>query len=674
MIVVSNTAAIPVTADVFLDFLGKRHTSAPLTFQPYETKPLSIAALLAGLNGSPSQAPDGGISIIPRGPQPSLIAQGRIADPLGGFSTGLSLHDAAHQQASALHANGVPIGAPSLDSPYALMGTFVPHVIVRNLQATPQSVTLTVEYPGAEGTEQVALPPLTLAGYTSQETTLESVMGALPLPLAFCSVRIQHDGPPGSVIAVVSSLEISGNSAVDSPVANEGDGWAGAGAHAWRLDAHTESVLFLTNESEKECPIAVQVHANGVAYQVSDVSLKPRETRAIDLRRLRDAQQADWQGHKIPAGATDGIVVWSRLAQLPVMGQMEVVEPTEAMASPDYEGGDGCPDCYAGSVMVPAQVTLVPTHQSTFHVEGDFQDCNGDDSYSVVSGGSWWSWNTAVATVGTQGQATGVSGGSTTIEDDFSAQSCDPCGPCDCYYDDDSGYGTANVITISGPNTVWWFNGYAPSGYAATIQLTAQPPSGSRQWNVVSGPINIANNTAQVATIQGTGLSQTSGDAKVTVTINGVTSSQFAITVRGPKLLVPNGITDVSDPTYAYLSTMGYIIQDNFSQSMPSNVPLNESWTTPASYDYTGANWRQPAPGGTTSQGAGFVDNIYGEASTMTPTPQSPPPLISTKVQHWGQDWRVGTTGIGAGARVQKDVIQKYISYARHNSIVTPAP
>ncbi len=240
----------------------------------------------------------------------------------------------------------------------------------------------------------------------------------------------------------------------------------------------------------------------------------------------------------------------------------------------------------------------------------------------------------------------------------------------------DSDYGTANVVTISGPNTVWWFDGYAPSGYAATIQLTAQPTSSSYQWNIVSGSsiIHIANNTAQVATIQGTGLSQTPGDAKVTVTINGVTSNQFAITVRGPKLLAPNGMTDVSDGTYAYHSTLFYIIKDNFSQSMPSNVPLNESWTTPASYDYTGANWRQPAPNGTTSQGAGFVDNIYGEVSTMTPPPHSPPPLISTRVQHWGQDWRVGTTGIGAGARVQKDVLQKYISYARHNSIVTPAP
>lgn len=176
------------------------------------------------------------------------------------------------------------------------MGTFIPHVIVRNLLATTQTVT--VEYNGAQGTQQVVLPPLTLAGYTSQDTTLESVMGELPLPLPFCSIRIQHDGPPGSVIASVSSLEIGGNSAIDSPVANEGDGWAGSGAYAWRVDQNTQSVLFLTNQGAKECPIAMQVHADGVAYYVANLSLKPRETRAVDLRKLRDAQQADLQAIK----------------------------------------------------------------------------------------------------------------------------------------------------------------------------------------------------------------------------------------------------------------------------------------------------------------------------------------------------------------------------------------
>ena len=426
MIVVSNTAATPVTADVFLDFRGKRYASAPLTFEPHETKPLSVAGLLASLNLSPSQAPEGGISIIPRSPQPSLIAQGRITDPPGGFSSGLSFPDPAHQLASALHANGIPVGEPSPDSPYARMGTFVPHVIVRNLQATPQTVTITVEYAGEKGTEQVVLPPLTLAGYANQETTSESVMGELPLPLPFCSVRIQHGGPPGSVVAAVSSREARGNSAIDSPVANEGDGWAGSGAHAWHLDEGTESVLFLTNESEKECPIGVQVHANGVAYQVPALSLKPRETRAIDLRKLRDAQQADLQDHMIPVAATDGIVRWTRLAKLPVMGQMEVVQPAEAMASPDFEGGDPCPPCYAGSRMVPTQSTLIPTQTVDFNVSGLFQDCDGLPEPWALSSVDWISWYPAVATAsngsGTQGLVTGVSGGSTRIEADLIAQ------------------------------------------------------------------------------------------------------------------------------------------------------------------------------------------------------------------------------------------------------------
>jgi hypothetical protein len=166
-----------------------------------------------------------------------------------------------------------------------------------------------------------------------------------------------------------------------------------------------------------------------------------------DLGKLRDAQQADWQGHKIPATATDGIVLWSRLAQLPVMGQMEVVQPAEATASPDDEGGDPCL-CYAGSLMVPEEVTLLPTQTHTFQVKAEYDDCNDDLSYgNVVT--NWTSYNTAVAMVSpTQGVLTSVKAvgwGSADIMGDFTVQDCDPCGPCDCSDYEDQAFGTVDV-------------------------------------------------------------------------------------------------------------------------------------------------------------------------------------------------------------------------------------
>jgi len=159
-----------------------------------------------------------------------------MTDPNRGFSTTLNFPDPKLLRASALHASGVPIGTPSKDSPFSGTGTFVPHVIVRNLTAAAQAVTITVEYPGEDGPAQAALPPLPLEGYTTKDVPLDSLLGSLPLPLPFCSIRIQYSGAPGSAIGEVSCIEEKGDLVIDSRLANERDGWVGSGAHPWHLD------------------------------------------------------------------------------------------------------------------------------------------------------------------------------------------------------------------------------------------------------------------------------------------------------------------------------------------------------------------------------------------------------------------------------------------------------
>src|SRR3989449_6630174 len=249
---VSNTAAEVAMADIFLDVQGQRHAIAPLNFAPHETKVLSVAQLLAGLELSPAQAPEGGITIIPRGAKATLIAQGKITDAARGFSTTLNFPDPSLQLASALHASGVPIGTPTKDSPFAKTGTFIPHVIVRNLLGSPQVVTVTIEYAREQGPARSVLAPISLVGYETKDLALDSALGLLPLPLPYCSIRIQYSGPPGSAIAEVSSIEQREDLVIDTRLANEGDSWAGSGANPWHLDAETESILFLTSMADQE--------------------------------------------------------------------------------------------------------------------------------------------------------------------------------------------------------------------------------------------------------------------------------------------------------------------------------------------------------------------------------------------------------------------------------------
>ncbi len=426
---VSNASDLPAQADVFLDFAGGRHPRAALDFRPRETKVLSITRLLSDLNASPSQAPEGGFSIIPRGTN-RLLAQGHISDPTAGFSTTLHFLRPEVQRVSALHASGVPIGTPARESPFAGAGTFIPHVVVRNLIPLQQIVTITLEYPRRKGTGQIALAPIYLQGNQTSDISLESIFGLLPLPLPHCSIRIQYSGMPGSLTAEVSSVEAQGDLVVDSRLANEGDGGAGSGANPWHLNHETSSVLFLTNMGDKVARIGFDVVTLKGHYYLSKLKLDPHETRAIDLGRLRDAQSPDFMGNTIPLGATDGALLWERLDDVPVSGRLVVMQRGRGIATNFDCSPCNCPssyvqldiapygtDCSAPGITtlnVVANFTLQLTACAKYHVP-----CTTNYTYSEVTGSaSWSSSNTAAATVDNssrKGLVTGISAGSASI-------------------------------------------------------------------------------------------------------------------------------------------------------------------------------------------------------------------------------------------------------------------
>lgn len=235
-------------------------------------------------------------------------------------------------------------------------------------------------------------------------------------------------------------------------------------------------------------------------------------------------------------------------------------------------------------------------------------------------------------------------------------------------------------------STLWWFNGQSPSGYTTSTTLTANPAgAGSYSWSVSQTGTKVTLGTNGQSTMQVTsaGWSSTVGDVSMTVTVNGIASDAYILTVRGPKTLQAGAITDSCDATYAYLSIVDYTIIDNLLSPLPSPVPLNEFWaSSPAcGSSYPSCNWiRGPATGFTTTSSApsSFGDHIQGQANGYSPLAVGPSGCSTgvgtAVVQFWGQDWRVGSTSPGVGLRVQTDSLQKYIDHAKHNNIITPYP
>ncbi len=100
--------------------------------------------------------------------------------------------------------------------------------------------------------------------------------------------------------------------------------------------------------------------------------------------------------------------------------------------------------------------------------------------------------------------------------------------------------GTNVKPTISGPNTLWWFKGLSVgvSGYSSQVNLTASASSGSSyQWSIASGSDKVQiQGSAQSSTvaISSIGQSTAANDVSITVTVAGVVSNPFHLTVKAP--------------------------------------------------------------------------------------------------------------------------------------------
>ena len=142
------------------------------------------------------------------------------------------------------------------------------------------------------------------------------------------------------------------------------------------------------------------------------------------------------------------------------------------------------------------------------------------------------------------------------------------------------------------------------------------------------------------------------------------------------KMLIQNFVHN-ADATYGYLTEIHYRIEDQFTDVLPSDVPVNEAFGSIVT-DFAGTNWRRDAPSGKPVGPSDWFDMIGGEHFMLPPYPIATAPctpsLCNTAVQHWLQEWRVGSTSPGVGLRVQTDTLQKYTDHASHQNRVSPAP
>jgi hypothetical protein len=234
-------------------------------------------------------------------------------------------------------------------------------------------------------------------------------------------------------------------------------------------------------------------------------------------------------------------------------------------------------------------------------------------------------------------------------------------------------YVTPSKPVITGPDTVWWFNGKNPDQSGHPTQITLSTSAGSTtSWTVISGSSSVVlsavGNTATL-TSSGHEFSQHLGDVKVTVTVDGVTSDPFGVTSRTPTTL--KNPTNINRPCTlegkeGWERELHYRVTDNFND-LVTNAGANEAWSgTPV--------W--PAPdsvGGSAGDGT-FTDTIFVCAKPpdgLSPMPQSPQdPLGTTLVDTLSQIWCSGAQDSNEwgtacqGVQLQNGTVKHFLDHA----------
>jgi hypothetical protein len=235
--------------------------------------------------------------------------------------------------------------------------------------------------------------------------------------------------------------------------------------------------------------------------------------------------------------------------------------------------------------------------------------------------------------------------------------------------------------TITGPNTVWWFNGQNPDStdYPVSITLTSSAGAAT-SWSVSQPDSKVTlSPSGTTATLASTGsyFSGTPGDVSVYASANGKTSAAFTITSKTPwRLVLESPPTTDCDGTFGYITFMRYDVHDNFDQPMPSDITWNEFIGTAQSKN--GSNWG--LIGITTQPGSSnpLIDQLagprlnYNPAPNPTPICRTPPSGAAFK-ELISQAIRVGSVATGVGVLAQSDTLTYYIDHGNHTGIVVPA-
>lgn len=230
-------------------------------------------------------------------------------------------------------------------------------------------------------------------------------------------------------------------------------------------------------------------------------------------------------------------------------------------------------------------------------------------------------------------------------------------------------------VAIQAPAEMWFFGGERPSGYVTTATLSCDGLTGNPVWSVSpAASLLFSSTTAIQPVITAAQASVKVGDVSITCTLlrqnAAVARATATITIRSPAALVRAGDRRLGNLLFGYESRIGYRIVDQFDQTLPSPVPINEEFTSNQIADFSGMDWRRGLEQGALVHPGYWFDRVQGELLVRLPKPRPVDPKnagAATPVSHWTGDWRVGSLSVGQGIPLRTGVVwRKSRGFAEH--------
>ena len=353
------------------------------------------------------------------GPLGALIATGFALNEKSGFSTNLNFVDCATAKATRVAAAHVRFGQADPQEGFPAGTSFTAPLAIANTMDMPTEAQISVTYTVHSATKTVKLKPITLGAREVKliELSKQMARNGVTGPVEDAGVDISYFHMPGTVIGRLTSYDASGDYSFDVPVKDPVD--QGSGGYPWRLDNGYSTVVHLKNTVDKEITAVLQIRYDGGSYNPDRIKLAPYQTVAIDIRKLRDAQQKDIRGGVMPKDVESGQLSWGEEAVGSLIGRAEIAKVGSGIAS-----SFSCGECSTCQGIVFRSCAMTPPSGSAgpgvigymFAPSVMKQDCHFIyGPYAPSSTITWSSTNTPVVTVDSAGNETTVALGSGTI-------------------------------------------------------------------------------------------------------------------------------------------------------------------------------------------------------------------------------------------------------------------